>query len=260
MVVVEQAVSQTVQRVNDGIRDDFHERFEKIGGIQSRINDVESIRERYGQPDRKMDNLLYLTENKITDLDEQFKKNGLCLFATEDAYNGKVKRSNIGLAVINDFSGRLQKSMLLIEDFESNIKMPEKALATIDTGVIGKIKAFFRKMGTKQPEPAKPDFENANKNLDQYDGICQSVKDYSIENDLLGSMVKFTNDFKRSDNVMINIYEGEIKPMLNKMGLDYQMSQYENVFINSKVYEPNRKQEPSIINPDIEQENEKIEL
>ena len=90
MVVVEQAVGQTVQKVNDGIRDDFFERFQKFGGFQSRINDVESIREKYGQSNRKMDDLLYLTENKITDLDEQFKENGLCLFATEDAYNGKV--------------------------------------------------------------------------------------------------------------------------------------------------------------------------
>ena len=227
---------QKMRNENDEIRDGFLKKFLELDLFTGMINKVQFVRTKYAKKENDIDNLLFLSHNKIVDIDKELKDNDLFLFVTDIQNSKFIGRSNIGLAIINDFTARMEDSSRLIQEYTESIELPETALKPVETGILGKIKSFFRKMPfyNKPVKPAMPNFDKAEEKIDEYQSMCDSVKKYSIKDDLLGSMLLYKKDYKRDNQAMKRIMEYEIKPMFEKLGFSNLIPQYEHTLISKE--------------------------
>ncbi len=246
---------QEMRKENDEVRDTFLNKFLELDLFTGMLNKVQTVRTEYAKKENDIKNMLFLVHNKVVDIDKELKDKDLYLFVREIPKIKFIGRSNIGLAILNDFTSRMHDASILMEDYVDSIEIPETSLKPVETGVLGKIKAFFRKMPfyNKPVKPALPNFDKAEEKIDEYQKKCEGIENYTIENDLLESMVLYKKDYNRDNDAMKKIIDGEIKPMFEKMGISYLIPQYEKTLISNEK-EPEKQNDSKEEHTEIKKE------
>ena len=230
------------KKVKDNIVDKILEISKKISQVRENIENfinVIGIQE-------QVPNLAITVNNKMVEIQQQFKKANISIFPQEYE-NGKYAGwSFLGNAIIDDLTDYLNrgmhcldkydKKMLEIEKRENERNVEEQSEKLEKTSPI---KRFFSKFRHKNEQESstviyyftEDDINDIALNLSDYTKVNETVFDYTLKENAIPSLVKLIKAQRYGANTVPELVEEEIVPELQKLGLEDLIPQLQETLI-----------------------------
>lgn len=202
----------------------------------------------------ELQNIGITANNKIGSLFQIFKKAGISIFGEYDAKNKSIHSNFVGDAIISDILFR--QMYIGIENFKMFSHNLEEATDKIEERYEGGvIKSIFRVI--KSAFVPKSDLESyvdqkiesANLFLSKYQEIDSKLFKYNLKDNIAQTLIWFikTNEYNYSG--ILRLFEENITPTLQKLGLDDIIPQLKKELIkpqNGKSWELSEKEKNAI--------------
>ena len=194
-------------------------------------------------------NIGITANNKFVELIQEFKKNGLSIFASEYKKTKSISSSLIGDSIMNDIKDKLSEGSNKIDDIyvmleKIVIREYKKGLEEDNK----KFKIFKKKSNNKEEIVTKEEIEEIKKLYNQYENIDNEIWKYNIQDNVIDSIVKYFRKKYFRPSVVPALVEN-IEPELKKLGLGDLIPKLKTEIINEykkdlpKNYEKNMKKE-----------------
>lgn len=182
----------------------------------------------------KIPNIAITVNNKMVEIQQQFKKVGLSIFAQEYQNDEYAGCSFLGTAIKEDLIDYFDKGIYNLMKYDKKIieirhreeeKMEQQNRIAEETN--SKKRLFARRRNQKEPQPlisiyhfTEEDITDIALNIADYNDVDKTVFDYTLKENAIPSLVKLIKAQRYGANTVPELVEEEIVPDLQKLGLE----------------------------------------
>ena len=181
---------------------------------------------------KDLPNIAIILNNKLVELEQQFKKAGLSIFPQEYVDGTFAGRSFVGISIIEDLTESLNIGSQCIEEYYSTMKeivsREQERNQNKSLEKSNPIKKFFlriRKLFKPQIIEnvyyfTEDDIDNIIMHLVDYEKASQNIYEYNLNGNVILSLIKAIREQKYKPDMVPELVEKEITPDLQKLGLE----------------------------------------
>lgn len=255
-------------------------RMEKMYTSRSKlISNVHELEE-YFDIETQIPNIGITANNKLIEMQNEFKKAGISMYASKLEEYGPLKlnyigTSFIGNAVINDLIGQTNDGSEALINYRNGLmkiikKLTEEVKAIQKMSPVKKlfahIRSLFNPIEQEVIMQAQEELDLTDKQLLKYKEINEKIWKYNLRENIVQSIVKKFREEMIAARHVPEILEETIKPDLQKLEIENLIPELKTMLIEEykkdlKGFEENEIEDEImyLFVPDFEREKEEIE-
>lgn len=172
-------------------------------------------------------------DSKLKEISTEFQNAGMSIFS-EEKNSGKFVTSNlVGDAIIEDLMSKVTDATSKTMNYNKTLSQGEKSLAknNVLKRLFAKVRNLFGNQNSQ--ETSKENVESSNKILSEISQINSEIENYNLKDNLSDSLAKHIEKWQYSEVSIPSLVENEVKPTLEKLGLENQTDKIQEKMQNS---------------------------